>query len=193
MKAVHILSILVFYIFLLVVGFVSDAVFPTFESRNGAIVFHGSLCIGVTLMNLSLLFLAVMVVMVLVSVSQKREALLSNELLWRRLCVGLILVFLFAGSLSASLYILSKKILIHEAGIVYYSLLERKELQWSKIERMNGNFVPGSRLGLRGRGNYAWVDFITTNGETVHFSLRFMRGISEFERVIAQKLTEFTH
>ncbi len=190
MKATHVLSVLVFYMLLLISGFVSDAVFPTFEVKRGAIIFHGSLSIGLTLMNLSLLFLVIILVIVLVSASQKREGSLSNRLLWRRLFLGLILIFLFAGSFFGSIYVLSKKIVVDEEGIVYYSLIERKEVQWSEVERMEGNFVPGSRLGLKGKGNYAWVDLITTDGESVHFSLRFMRGISELETIIMQKLTK---
>lgn len=190
MKATHVLSVLVFYILLLIAGFVSDAVFPTFEVKRGSIIFHGSLTSGLTLMNLSLLFLVIILVMVLVSASQKHEGSLSNGLLWRRLFLGLIFIFLFAGSFFGSIYVLSKKIVVDEEGIVYYSLIERKEVQWLDVERMHGNFVPGSRLGLEGRGNYAWVDFITANGETVHFSLRFMRGISELEKIILQKVDQ---
>lgn len=193
MKATHVLSVLVFYILLLIAGFVSDAVFPAFEVKQGAIIFHGSLGIGLTLMNLSLLFSVIILVIVLVSASQKREGSLSNGLLWRRLFLSLILIFLFAGSFFGSIYVLSKKIVVDEESIMYYSLIERKEVQWLEIERMDGNFVPGSRLGLKGRGNYAWVDFITTNGETVHFSLRFIRGISELQTMIVQKLAKFTH
>lgn len=188
MKATRVLSVLVFYILLLIAGFVSDAVFPTFEVKKAAIIFHGSPSIGLTLMNLSLLFLAIILVIVLVSASQKREGSLSNGLLWRRLFLGLILIFLFVGTFFGSIYVLSKRIVVDEEGIVYYSLIERREVQWLEVERMEGNFVPGSRLGLKGRGNYAWVDFITTNGETVHFSLRFMRGISELETIIVQKV-----
>jgi hypothetical protein len=188
MRATHVLKVLVFYIILLIAGFISDAVFPTFEVKKGATIFHGSLSIGLTLMNLSLLFLVIFLVIVLVSASQKREGSLNNGLLWRRLFFGLIFIFLFAGSFFGSIYVLSKKIVIDEERIVYYSLIERKEMRWLEVERMDGNFVPGNRLGLKGRGNYAWVDFITTNGESVHFSLRFMRGISELETMIKQKI-----
>jgi len=185
-KATHVLSVLIFYILLLIAGFVSDVVFPTFEIRREAIVFHGSLSIGLTLMNLSLLFLVIILVIVLVSANQKREGSLASSLPWRRLVVGLVLTFLFAGSFFGSIYVLSKKIVVKEDGIVYHSLIERKEVKWLEIERIKGNFVPGSRLGLNGRG-YAWVDFITTSGETVHFSLRFLRGVPELEKIIMQK------
>lgn len=188
MKATLALRVLVFYIILLIAGFVSDAVFPTFEVKKGATIFHGSRSIGLTLMNLSLLFLVSVLVIVLLSASQKREGSLNNGLLWRRLFFGLIFIFLLVGSFFGSIYVLSKKVVVDEERIVYYSLIERKEVQWLEVEKMDGNFVPGSRLGLKGRGNYAWVEFITTNGESVHFSLRFIRGISELETMIKQKM-----
>lgn len=190
MKATCISIALVFYMLLLIAGFASDAVFPTFEVKKEAIIFRGSLSIGLTLMNLSLLFLVIILVIVLVSASQKREGSLSNGLLWRRLFLSLILIFLFAGSFLGSIYVLSKKIVVDNEGIVYYSLIERKEVRWLDVEKMEGNFVPSSRLGLKGEGNYAWVNFITTRGETVHFSLRFTRGISELEKIIVQKVDQ---
>jgi small-conductance mechanosensitive channel len=188
-KTTHILlGALVFYTLILIVGFMGDIIFPAFEADKEGVTFHGSRTIGLTLTNLSLLFLVIIVFIGLASASQKREGALSNELLWRRLLVGSALVMLFVGSLFASIYVLSKKIAVTKKGILYHSLVETKELQWSEVERTNGNFVPGSRLGLEGRGSYAWVDFITTNGETVHYSLRFMRGISELERIIVQEV-----
>jgi len=179
---------LFFYIFMLITGFLSDAMFPAFVVKNGSIIFHGSFSIGLTLMNLSLLFLAIIMLIALVSVSQGHEGSLTKKLLWRRLFVGSILILLFAGTFFGSIYVLSKKIVVSEEKILYYSLIERKEVQWSEVKRMDGNFVPGSRLGLRGRGNYAWVDFTTINGETIHLPLRFMTGISQLEKIIMQNL-----
>lgn len=36
---------------------------------------------------------------------------------------------------------------------------------------MDDNFVPGTRLGLEGDNRHAWVEFVTTDGDTVRFSL----------------------
>jgi len=188
-KIIHILlGALILYTLMLVAGFMGDIIFPVFKVDKERIIFHGSLTIGLTLANLSLLFLAITVFIGLASASQRHERAVNNELLWRRLVIGFVLAMMFVGSLLGSVYVLSKKVVVIERSISYRSLIERKEVQWAEVRRIDGNFVPGSRLGLKGRDNYAWVDFITIDGELVHFSLRFMRGISELERTIVQKV-----
>ena len=189
MKRNHVLlGGLLIYTIMLVAGFMGDVIFPAFKIKEERIIFHGSLTIGLTLANISLLFLAIVVLIGLAYASQRHDRALSNELLWRRLVIGSVLAMMFVGSLLGSVYVLSKKVVVTERSILYHSLIERKEVKWEEVRHVNGNFVPGSRLGLKGRGSYAWVDLITIDRELVHFSLRFMRGISELEKTIAQKV-----
>jgi hypothetical protein len=175
---------------LLIAGFLSDVFLPPFEERESDVIFCGSYTVGFTLANVSLLFLAILLFIVLVSVSQSHIGPLNTDLLIRRLLVGLVLMLLLAGSTFGSIYVLTKKIIVSDEKFQYFSLVERKEVPWSDIKSIDGNFV-GNRLGF-GKQDYAWVDFTLKNGEIVHLSLRFVRGLSYLEQVIQKKLAAFS-
>lgn len=174
------------YLLMLAAGFMSDTFLPAFGREENVYTFHGSYTIGFTLANMALFLAAALLLIILVSINRMQTGSLSIEIIIRRILVAVILVLLLGGSLAGSIYILSKKILVSSEKITYYSLIETNEVHWSDIEKIEGNFVAGSRLGLGERGDYAWVDFTTRKGEIIHFSLRFIQGVSQLETVIHQ-------
>lgn len=184
-KRIFIAACIVYGI-LLACGFASEFVIPSVRQRHGVTTFFATPAITSTLVNLSLLFLAIAALIVWIAVSQVPEGTAEGGLLARRVFAGLVAVSLFAASAFGSVYLATKRIIVDDAGLRYRTLFEEKTVRWSDIERVNGNFVPASRLGLGGRSTYAWVSFETRRGETVRFSLRFMGGIYELERIISR-------
>ena len=179
---------LLLFVVLLLFGFIADGVFPAYSLQGSTYVFHGSYTIAFILLDIAFLFAALLLLVFLISSTQARTGGLSSSLVLRRAFVGIVFGIILAGTLFPSIYVFTKHIVVSQVSISYASLFERKEVLWSQVTRINGNFVAGSRMGLLGRGDYAWVEFDTRDREPVIFSLRFMQGVTKLEQVIHQML-----
>lgn len=177
---------LLVFVVLLLLGFIADGIFPAYSMQGSTYVFHGSYTIAIILFDIAFLFAALLLLVILTSSTQVRTGGLSSSLALRRVFVGIVFGIILAGTLFTSIYVFTKHIDVSQVSVSYTSLIERREVLWSQVTRVNGNFVPGSRMGLLGRGDYAWVEFDTRDRGPVIFSLRFMQGVTRFEQVVRQ-------
>lgn len=178
------------YAIALMVGYGADLIFPGHRVVDGSTVFYSSLTGGLTLLNLAVAFTATTILIGVALVRQAGHPSTDQGLLWRRLMIGGLFLMISVTLFVGASYVLSKRIIVDRESISYRSLIERREVQWSDVQSVNGNFVPGSRLGLEGTNRYAWVELITADGETVRFSLRFMRAIQEIQDVITERVEQ---
>jgi hypothetical protein len=176
------------YFVMLITGFMGDMIFPPWKMGD-TWFFHGSHTMGFTLANLALLFAGMVLIIGLTAIGYRRMGSLNETLLLRQIMTGLFFSILSISFFLGSIYILSKKITVDNDRLTYFSLLERKVVLWSDVNSFRGNFVAGSKLGF-GRGEYGWFEFITREGETIDFSLRFMQGVNRLESVIQQRLAQ---
>ena len=170
----------------LVAGFAADLVFPGYRTLDGTTVFYTSLTGILTLLNLTIFFTVITALIGVALVIQTREPSVDRGLLSRRLIVGALFLMISIGLFLSVSYLVSKRIIVDDRGIVYRSLIERKEVKWEDVQSVRGNYVRSTRLGLGERDQHAWVEFVTTEGETVRMSLRFMRAIREIREVVME-------
>jgi hypothetical protein len=184
----HMLVYLVLlYVVLLILGLASDLILPAMHKTGTVVSFHCSRSIAFTLANLALLFATICLVIAWASLSRRHRRSMAKPLLVRRVLSGLVAFLLFAAASVGSVYVATKRIVVDDEKIQYHSLFETKAVRWSRIRRVDANFVPTSRLGLAGASTYAWVEFETIDGEIIRFSLRFVRASRELERIIQEK------
>lgn len=164
----------------------ADLLFPGIKQVDSGILILSSQSAKFTLATLAFSFLTISLLIFAALFRQKNKNLASKKYFLPRLIIGSIFLIGSIGLFAGTVYIFSKQIVITDEYILQKSLAGTKKLRWSDILSVNGNFVPGSRLGLRGNKNYAWVKFSTIDRGTVHFSLRFMRDIQKIEDVIGE-------
>jgi len=160
-------SILAMYTVALIAGLGADLFFPGYKVFDGTTVFYGSLTAGLTLFNLTISFGGTTVLIGMSRVRQARERPADKGLLWRRMIIGPLCLVISLALCLGTTYMLSRRVVVEDEGIRYRYFIEAQEVRWKDIRSMNGNFVPGGRLGLKGRNRYAWVAFVTNDGETV--------------------------
>ena len=171
----------------IIAGLGADLIFTGYRISDASTVFYGSLTAALTLLNLSIPFGAITVLIGMALVRQAGERLLDKGLLWRRLIIGPQCLVISAALCLGATHILSKRVIVKDETIRQRSLFQTKELRWKDVRSMNGNFVPGGRLGLKGRSRHAWAAFVTKDGETVYSSLRFIRAVHEIQDVIVER------
>jgi MFS family permease len=179
--------LLLFYVILLTLGLASDLAVPAIHKTGTVVSFYCYRSIAFTLANLALLFAAICLVIAWASLSRRHGRSMAKPLLVRRVLSGAVAFLLCAAASLGSVYVATKRIVVDDEKIQYHSLFETKAVRWSRVRRVDANFVPTSRLGLAGASSYAWVEFHTIDGETVRFSLRFVRASRELERLIQEK------
>lgn len=160
---------------LLSISLISDWIFPLFESREEGVVFRGSLSVGLSLINLALylMFFALYTVLAHIQGSAFASSARRGAVFFPWLLVLLSVLLSFCA-----IYVLSKEVVLSDEKLVYRTLFEKKEVRWSDVASVSGNFVSGLRLGWKS-SDYSWIDFTLRDGERVRISLRFMRGVSQ--------------
>jgi hypothetical protein len=157
----------------------AEVLFPSVNIESSIITIYASRAYIVGGAFSSLLFLLTSIYIARVCILQiqplSNKNRISKKQVIRDMSLGALLLFLAILFGFGTLYLSTKSLTITDKGVRLSTFFETKEILWDESKIVSYAFRPSFGGNTIPFFFYTYIDFVTKQGEVVHFNLQYMK------------------